>query len=120
MRRGELYWASFAPRSGSEQRGRRPAVVVSNDGFNKVESWRSTIVLPVTISSRQGLRGPSVVHLSAAKTGLPQDSYVLCHQINALDRSKLEERIGRLADDDLRRISEGIRSACELPVFAGK
>jgi mRNA-degrading endonuclease toxin of MazEF toxin-antitoxin module len=28
MKRGEVYWADLVPRSGSEQTGRRPVVVV--------------------------------------------------------------------------------------------
>ena len=35
MKRGDLYWAVLAPRSGSEQQGRRPVIVVSHDGFNQ-------------------------------------------------------------------------------------
>ena len=33
MKRGEVHWAQLAPRSGSEQQGNRPVIVVSNDGF---------------------------------------------------------------------------------------
>lgn len=35
MKRGDLYWAVLAPRSGSEQQGRRPVIVVSHAGFNQ-------------------------------------------------------------------------------------
>jgi len=38
MRRGEVWWAQLEPRSGSEQRGRRPVVVISHDAFLEVES----------------------------------------------------------------------------------
>jgi mRNA interferase MazF len=48
MKRGEVYWALLAPRSGSEQTGRRPVIVVSNDGFNQTPAWRSVIVVPVS------------------------------------------------------------------------
>jgi mRNA-degrading endonuclease toxin of MazEF toxin-antitoxin module len=34
MKRGEVYWADLVPRSGSEQTGRRPVILVSHDGFN--------------------------------------------------------------------------------------
>ena len=32
MKRGDVYWADLAPRSGSEQTGRRPVILVSSDG----------------------------------------------------------------------------------------
>ena len=36
MIRGEVYWADLKPRSGSEQSGRRPVLIISNDGFNRI------------------------------------------------------------------------------------
>jgi hypothetical protein len=38
MKRGEVHWADLLPRSLSEQKGRRPVIVVSHDGFNQ-NSW---------------------------------------------------------------------------------
>lgn len=114
MKRGDLYWARLAPRSGSEQQGRRPVVVVSSDGFNVLASWRSIIVIPVTTSARQGRRGPTTVPLTAVATGLPSDSYAVCHQITTLDRSKIETRIGALSQEAMERVEEGIAAACDL------
>ena len=39
MRRGEIYWADLEPRSGSEQRGRRPVVVVSSGSAVDGNHW---------------------------------------------------------------------------------
>ena len=64
MKRGEVYWADLAPRSGSEQRGRRPVVVISHDAFNQTPGWRSIIVVPLSTSVAQAGRGPSAVLLS--------------------------------------------------------
>ncbi len=114
MRRGELYWARLVPRSGSEQRGRRPVVLVSSDGFNETPTWRSIIVVPVTTSARQSSRGPTAVPLAAADTGLPEDSVAICHQITTLDRSKVETRIGALPREALERVEDGISAACDL------
>jgi mRNA interferase MazF len=114
MRRGELYWASLAPRSGSEQQERRPVIIVSNDGFNEVSSWRSIIVVPVSTSARQAQRGPTVIPLPAAETGLPESSCAVCHQITTLDRSKIEARIGTLTSDLVREVERGIAAACDL------
>ncbi len=50
MRRGDLFWAEPAPRSGSERRGRRPVVVVSHDAFNEAEKWQSVVVVPLSAS----------------------------------------------------------------------
>lgn len=114
MKRGELYWGQLEPRSGSEQQGRRPVVVISSDGFNDIPTWRSIIVIPLTTSDRQARRGPTTVPLSAEETGLPRDSVAVCHQITTLDRSKMAARIGVLPKDAVERVEAGIAAACDL------
>ena len=50
MKRGDVFWA--------EQRGRRPVIVVSNDGFNMTAGWQSVIVVPVSTSEAQARPPP--------------------------------------------------------------
>lgn len=85
MRRGEVWEAELRPRSGSEQSGRRPVLVISNDGFNEISTWRS-VVVPCSTSDKQRARGPSAVPLKKGAGGLRKGSVVLCHQITTLDR----------------------------------
>lgn len=114
MKRGDLYWAELKPRSGSEQRGRRPVVIISNDGFNEVPTWRSIIVIPVSMSPHQALRGPTVVPLSGSGSLPARDSVAVCHQITTLDRTKLDDKIGTLTSIEIDAIEQGIRAACDL------
>jgi mRNA interferase MazF len=114
VKRGEVFWAELAPRSGSEESGRRPVVVVSNDGFNRVEAWRSVVVAPLSTSARQRRRGPTAIALPKGTAGLRQESIVLCHQVTTLDRAKLVARIGELPLAALQRIDEGLRMALAL------
>ena len=111
MKRGEVYWADLAPRSGAEQRGRRPVVVLSHDAFNQIPGWRSVIVVPVSTSARQASRGPTVVPVPSGVAGLTRASVVLCHQITTLDRSKLVQRIGALPDQVIRQVEQGVMTA---------
>ena len=115
MKRGEVYWADLAPRSGSEQRGRRPVVVISHDAFNQTPGWRSIIVVPLSTSVAQAGRGPSAVLLSQGAAGLSQDSIALCHQVTTLDRAKLTQRIGELKSTELSQVEDGIKAAMDLP-----
>src|SRR5512136_718934 len=96
MKRGDIYWANLAPRSGSEQSGRRPVIILSHDAFNQTAGWRSIIVIPVSTSAKQARRGPTVVPLAAGIAGLPSDCSAICHQITTIDRAKLADRIGHL------------------------
>jgi len=114
MKRGEVYWADLAPRSGSEQQGRRPVVIVSHNEFNQAQNWKSIIVVPVSTSFAQSMRGPSVVPLPKGTAGLSKDSVAVCHQVTTLDRSKLSQRIGELHLDVLFQIESGLKAAMNL------
>ena len=114
MRRGEVYWAELAPRSGVEQSGRRPVIVVSHDGFNEVPTWRSVIVVPISTSETQARRGPTAVSLASGVGGLRAASVALCHQVITLDRAKLSERLGTLSPDALVELNNGLRAALDL------
>jgi mRNA interferase MazF len=114
MRRGEIRWAKLAPRTLSEQKGRRPVLVISHDGFNKVEEWRSVIVVPLSTSGRQAARGPTVVVLRRGTAGLTAESVVLAHQITTLDRSKLEDLIGTLGAKHMGAVEAALRATLDL------
>jgi mRNA interferase MazF len=114
MKRGDLYWATLSPRSGSEQSGRRPVIILSHDAFNQTPVWRSIIVIPVSTSSTQARRGPTVVALSSGTAGLPSESHAICHQITTLDRAKLAEKIGALSPDVLAIVEQALLAAVDI------
>ena len=114
MKRGDMYWANIWPRSGSEQSGKRPVIIISNDGFNSHENWRSIIVVPLTTSSKQALRGPTSIIIPKGTAELKKDGVVLCHQITTIDRSKLTEFIGHIPRTQMIKIEEGIKVAVDL------
>ena len=114
MKRGEIYVADLSPRSGSEQRGRRPAIILSHDGFNQAPGWLSIVVVPISTSPIQPDRGPTVVRLPQGAGGLARESVALCHQITTLDRSKLSRRIGELPPELLAQVGVGVKAAVDL------
>ncbi len=114
MKRGDICWAEIAPRSGSEQSGRRPVIIVSHDGFNQAPGWRSIIVVPLSTSATQAMRGPTAVNIPQGVGGLRKASIALCHQVTTLDRGKLTERMGSLPKDLLEQVEESLKSALDL------
>jgi mRNA-degrading endonuclease toxin of MazEF toxin-antitoxin module len=114
MKRGEIYWADLVPRSGSEQTGRRPVILVSHDGFNQTAGWKSIIVVPISTSASQGRRAPTVVELPGGSAGLPKASFAVCHQVTTLDRAKLSRKIGVLPSEALSEIDEALKAAMDL------
>ena len=114
MKRGEVYWADLVPRSGSEQTGRRPVLLLSHDAFNQAPGWQSVIVVPLSTSASQGRRGPTVVEIPGGTAGLSRASIAVCHQVTTLDRAKLSKRIGTLPGAFLAGVEEALRAALDL------
>ena len=114
MKRGDIYWAQLRPRSGSEQAGRRPVILVSHDGFNRTPGWRSVIVVPMSTSAAQATRGPTAVEIPGGVGGLARPGIAVCHQVTTLDRAKLSTQIGSLPQDAMRTVEEGLKAALDL------
>lgn len=114
MRRGDIYWARLHPRSGSEEKGERPVVVISHNAFNQVPEWRSVIIVPVSTSASQAKRGHTVVLLPKGTGGLKKDSIALTHQVTTLDRAKLVEYIGALPPDFLDQIEQALKATLDI------
>ena len=90
-RKGDFIALDFDPQSGHEQQGRRPALVVSNDLFNR----RTGLVMacPVTRTDR---KYPFHVAIPA---GVSVSGFVMVDQIKSLDfRSRDAKRIGKAPD----------------------
>jgi mRNA interferase MazF len=97
-RRGEIYWVDFGVPQGSEQGGRRPAVVASND----VNNQHSTVVIVAAITSKIPPKPyPFCVHLPASV--LPNDGTILCNQLRTLSRDRLSKYQGDL---DVAQVTE--------------
>ncbi|HLZ07287.1 MAG TPA: type II toxin-antitoxin system PemK/MazF family toxin, partial [Chloroflexota bacterium] len=69
--------AYLDPSVGSEQAGRRPVLIVSNEDANQILS--NVTVLPLTSTQRKLY--PAEVTLPAGAAGQPRDSIVMAHQI---------------------------------------
>lgn len=111
MKRGEVYRIRLEPRSGSEQRGVRPAVLLTADTLTQARNWSSFIVVPVSTSESQIRRGDTAIFLPAGAGGLIKDSVVLCHQVTTVDRSKLLSILGVLSASELALIELGVLNA---------
>lgn len=89
-------------------------VIVSHDGFNQTPGWMSIIVVPISSSSLQASRGPTVVGLPPGAGGLSKPSVAVCHQVTMLDRAKLTKCIGALSLELLMEVESGLRAALDL------
>lgn len=103
-----IFTADLNPVIGSEQRGKRPIVVVSDEDFNIV--MPVVTVLPIT-SLKKGRRVyPNEVFLKKNIAGLQIDSLVLAHQIRTISKQRLIETIGVVNDFETKEeIKEALR-----------
>lgn len=103
-RKGDLIALTFDPQSGHQQRGRRPALVVSNDLFNRHTGL--CIACPITNADR-GYPFHVSVPAGEGVTG-----YVMVEQVKSVDfRTRKAKRIGKASG---RMLSEvlSILDAC--------
>jgi len=103
-RKGDFVALTFDPQSGHEQRGRRPALVVSNDLFNKATGL--CIACPVTNTQRD-----FPFHVSIPE-GQAVTGVVMVEQVKSIDyRSRGVKRIGTAAEPVLEEVLS-ILDAC--------
>jgi mRNA interferase MazF len=94
-RKGDFIAATFDPQSGHEQRGRRPALVVSNDLFNKHTGL--AIVCPIT-NTRRDYPFHVAIPAEQGVTG-----FVMVEQVKSIDfRARRAKRIGRASEPVLQ------------------
>lgn len=96
-------WADLEPARGSEQAGRRPVVVLSEDVFNE----RSSTVIAMAITSVAPRVGfPLVLELADAR--LPKRSWVKVSQNRTLSVKWFDARLGRASAEELAHLLEGL------------
>ncbi len=105
MRQGEVYWLRFAGR-GSEPAGRRPALVVQHDRFNR-SAIQTTVVAAITSNLRLAAM-PGNVRLRKGEANLSRPSVVNVTQLRTVDRDRLIEQVGHLAPGRLREVLDGL------------
>ena len=99
--RGDVVWLEFNPQAGSEQAGRRPALVISPKSYNKKVGL--ALVCPITSRSK-GYPFEVELPRDMGATGA-----VLCDQIKSLDwRSRRATRIGSFPDALMQEVTARI------------
>jgi mRNA interferase MazF len=107
VKQGDIIWLDFDPQLGHEQRGRRPALVVSNETFNRFSSL--AIVCPITNTNKDH---PFHVKLDekTKTTGV-----ILSDQARTLDiKARNYEFIEKISDDVLLEVLDIIGGFIEL------
>ncbi|MFQ6030243.1 MAG: type II toxin-antitoxin system PemK/MazF family toxin [Dehalococcoidia bacterium] len=112
IHQGEVYWVSFPGARGSEPWGRRPALILQHDRFNR-SRLNTVVVLAITSNLRYAAM-PGNVRLRKREANLPRPCVINVTQIQTIDRAYLREKIGALPYRLLRRVWQGVRLVLEV------
>ena len=103
--------ANLDPAIGTEQKGTRPVLIISNEDYN--QTIPNVTVLPLTSTKRRLY--PSEVFLPQGKAGQPLDSIIMAHQIRTISKQRLKGIMGYLEDPQLRdEVCASIKEHLEL------
>jgi mRNA interferase MazF len=102
--KGDFIIITFDPQSGHEQKGRRPALVVSNSVFNQYTGL--AIVCPITNTYRD-----SSFHVAIANSKT-LTGYVMVEQVKSIDYKSRKVKWIETATNDLLAEVLSILDAC--------
>ena len=104
---GDIAWVEFDPALGTEQAGRRPALVLTSRLYH--ERSRRALVCPIT---RNLSPWPFNVPLRA---GMQTNGAILLDQVRAIDRSvRMFDIIERVPDDILAEVKRKLAALLDI------
>jgi mRNA interferase MazF len=109
VKQGNIIWLDFDPQIGHEQKGRRPALVISNETFNNFS--KMAIVCPITNVDKNH---PFHIKLNE-KTKIK--GVILCDQARTLDiKARKYEFVEKVPNDILVDVVDIISGFMEMEV----
>lgn len=112
MKRGEVWWATLPPPSGSGPGFRRPVLLIQSDPFN--ESRISTAIVAIITSNLALAEAPGNIRIGKAESGLSKPSVVNVSQVLTIDKALLTNRVRPLPPETMMRVDNGLRLALNL------
>jgi mRNA interferase MazF len=110
--RGELWWVDWSPGRGSEQSGRRPALVVQIGAANENPRYPNVIVVAI---STKGRNLPFHIRLEpSAENALEEVSFAKCEQIFTVSKERLERRLGRITASQMEAVGSALKMVLDL------
>ena len=104
IKRGDIYYANLTHGVGSEQKGCRPVLIVSNNIGNAHSP--TVIIVPITGNPR---KNPIPTHVEIPRSScLGSDSLALIEQIRTIDRLRLRGYIGRAGAELMSQIDTAL------------
>jgi len=100
MKQGEIWEMYFDPVKGSEQGGKRPAVIISGNLLNQY--LNVVIVCPLTTKIKK-YKGNLILEPNA-ENGLEDISEVLTFHVRSVSKDRLKNKLGEISMKDVEFI----------------
>jgi len=107
--RGDVWLVNWNPARGSEQAGKRPALIIQNDVGNEYASTTFVAALSTTIRSY-----PMNVLLEPPEGGLTEPSIVKTSQILTVSKERLEKKLGAITPEKMQEVNQALRLSLAL------
>jgi mRNA interferase MazF len=104
--RGTVVTLSLDPTVGSEQRGVRPCVIVSDPEVAGEQRYPLVAVVPLTRTPGEGALYP---RLEPGDSGIRTVSFALVDQVRSVDKRRVQGIGRRVAPGDMESIDAGLR-----------
>ena len=92
-RQGDIHRYDFGPVIGAELSALRPALIISNDDFNR--AFGVAIAIPMSRTMPAEERRTQHIYISAS------NSWASAWQMKSIDQARLGDRIGRASPDEM-------------------
>ena len=112
MKRGEVWWGSLPPPTGSGPGYRRPVLIIQANSFN--DSRVATVIVAIITTNMAIESAPGNVRLGKADSGLPKPAVVNISQLFTIDRFLLTERVRALPGQSMDQVEAGLRLVLNL------
>jgi len=103
--RGDVWLADFGQTAGHEQAGRRPALVLSADTFNRGPA-ELVIALPLTSKVK---KAATHVPVGPAEDELARPGFIKCEDIRSISTQRLLRRIGSVSSATMEAVELLVR-----------
>lgn len=97
MNQGDIYEIFLDPTRGSEQSGRRPAIILSGSGINQITN--TVIVVPLTTQLKH--YRDNLILEPTEKNGLKKISEALPIHIRVIDKTRLKNKVGNIERSEI-------------------
>ena len=101
MKRGEIWWVNFDPSIGGEIKKRRPAIIISNDAYNKY--LNRVQVIPLTSNTERLYPSEAIVTFDN------QESKAMADQITTVSKKRFIGLAGEITDEELSNVGKAIK-----------